>query len=281
MDHPLDFAARLREALVNSGLTLSRIRDQLAERELAVSLATLSYWSSGRSAPTRGRSVAVVEAPKEILGTPPGWLTSSLSHTVREHGLDRVFGREDFLREAIEEHGLATSVWWRHHTVHHIVTIGADRRERGFETRMLQTAARRGPALVHPAGERRHCQRPPGRPAEPADPHRAPGGRPDGLRVRPAGAAGARPEGAGGPQCRAGPLQTRAGHRLRPQAGGGGAVLEVHFEGQMPSAMQYELRVPGGDEDVEQPTQPVVSGQVAQFIIPEAAAGMHQLSWQW
>ncbi|WP_460702186.1 hypothetical protein [Luteococcus sediminum] len=58
-------------------------------------------------------------------------------------------------------------------------------------------------------------------------------------------------------------------------------MLEVHFEGQMPSAMQYELRVPGGDEDVEQPTQPVVSGQVAQFIIPEAAAGMHQLSWQW
>lgn len=281
MDDPADFATRMREALVTSGLTLSRIREQLDARDLAVSMATLSYWSSGRSTPTRGRSVAVVEALEQILQTPSGWLTTSLPSTAREHGIDRVFGREDFLREAVEEHDLATSVWWRHHTVHHIVTIGADRRERGFETRILQTAARNGAqrwtillegsgnARVRPTGMSHLVRRVPL--AEDLVAYEF------GLDV--ALERGQRVLVAHSLDHACSQTSEGAGYGLKRMVDR--LAMEVHFEGELPREICYGLRAPGSEEAVEQPTHPVLSGHVAQFVIDEAAAGMHQFSWEW
>ena len=50
---PTSFADALTTAIQQRGLSLERIRARLAKAEVPVSTATLSYWQSGRSLPTR------------------------------------------------------------------------------------------------------------------------------------------------------------------------------------------------------------------------------------
>lgn len=49
-----EFARVLRAAIQARGLGLERIRDRLRVQGISVSLATLSYWQSGRSRPGDG-----------------------------------------------------------------------------------------------------------------------------------------------------------------------------------------------------------------------------------
>jgi hypothetical protein len=48
-----EFAEVLREAIRARGLGLERIRERLLAHGVSVSMATLSYWQSGRSRPER------------------------------------------------------------------------------------------------------------------------------------------------------------------------------------------------------------------------------------
>lgn len=72
MSTATEFAGRLSQALTERKLPLDRVRSRLAEQGLAVSVATLTYWSTGRSVPSRSSSLAVVSALEEVLGTSPG-----------------------------------------------------------------------------------------------------------------------------------------------------------------------------------------------------------------
>jgi hypothetical protein len=78
-----DFASALHGAITASGLTLDRIVHRLAERGFALSTATLSYWSRGRSRPERPESMAALSALEEILRVPPGSLRELLPDRVR------------------------------------------------------------------------------------------------------------------------------------------------------------------------------------------------------
>ncbi|GAA3435852.1 hypothetical protein [Kutzneria kofuensis] len=78
-----DFAPALHGAITASGLTLDRIVHRLAERGFALSTATLSYWSRGRSRPERPESLAALSALEEILGVPAGSLRELLGDRVR------------------------------------------------------------------------------------------------------------------------------------------------------------------------------------------------------
>lgn len=78
-----DFAPALHGAITASGLTLDRIVHRLAERGFALSTATLSYWSRGRSRPERPESLAALAALEEILGVPGGSLRELLGDRVR------------------------------------------------------------------------------------------------------------------------------------------------------------------------------------------------------
>ncbi|EWM16053.1 hypothetical protein [Kutzneria sp. 744] len=78
-----DFAPALLGAITASGLTLDRIVHRLAERGFALSTATLSYWSRGRSRPERPESLAALKALEEILCVPPGSLRELLGDRVR------------------------------------------------------------------------------------------------------------------------------------------------------------------------------------------------------
>ena len=78
-----DFAPALHGAITASGLTLDRIVHRLAERGFALSTATLSYWSRGRSRPERPESLAALCALEEILDVPGGSLRELLGDRVR------------------------------------------------------------------------------------------------------------------------------------------------------------------------------------------------------
>ena len=55
-----DFAGVLREAVRERGLSLERLRSELSGHGVRVSVATLSYWQTGRSRPERATSLAAI-----------------------------------------------------------------------------------------------------------------------------------------------------------------------------------------------------------------------------
>lgn len=78
-DEALDFSHILARAVQRRGLTLRRVAHHLQLAGRPVSVATLSYWQTGRSLPLRAGSEATVEALEKILQTPPGYLMGPLA----------------------------------------------------------------------------------------------------------------------------------------------------------------------------------------------------------
>lgn len=73
-----EFHLALQEAIRNRGIGLSRIRARLEACGASVSVATLSYWQSGRSRPERPESLQAVNHLERVLELPNGALTSLL-----------------------------------------------------------------------------------------------------------------------------------------------------------------------------------------------------------
>lgn len=149
-DRLASFAATLRRAIDERGLSLERITDHLAERGVSVSAATLSYWQSGRSEPGRKPSLAALPHLEHVLGLSPGELAAALPgtrertprHAVR--GLDLVWPEQP---HAAVLSRLDTS--WDTHlarvSVHDVVRIGADRRLVRLTVRQAMRARVDGP----------------------------------------------------------------------------------------------------------------------------------------
>jgi hypothetical protein len=72
------FAEALHHALNVRGLSLERVQYHLAERDVRVSRAALSYWRHGRSRPERAESLRAVRALEEVLDLPAETLVSML-----------------------------------------------------------------------------------------------------------------------------------------------------------------------------------------------------------
>lgn len=153
MAHVEEFAEALRTAITNRGLGLERLREHLSQNGVSVSLATLSYWQTGRSRPERKKSLQAVVHLEHILQVPPGHLSGLL-------GQPRPRGR--WLRRAPE----AMSAFWPaparvenalqdldtqwddqliRVSQQDFVTIGADRTERSFRSRQVLSASMNGP----------------------------------------------------------------------------------------------------------------------------------------
>lgn len=81
-----DFATALRLAVATRGLSLENLRRQLGVRGHRLSVATLSYWQSGRSVPERAASLAALGVLEEILELPPGSLVNRLPPGGRRSG---------------------------------------------------------------------------------------------------------------------------------------------------------------------------------------------------
>lgn len=76
---PILFSTELRDAIERRGLGLQRLAARLQERGTSVSVATLSYWQSGRSQPERATSLQTLANLEEILEVPEGHLSSLVS----------------------------------------------------------------------------------------------------------------------------------------------------------------------------------------------------------
>ncbi len=72
------FAEALRHAIQRRGATLERLADHLRDQGTPVSLATLSYWQSGRSQPERAVSLAALRNVERYLGLRSGELAGLL-----------------------------------------------------------------------------------------------------------------------------------------------------------------------------------------------------------
>jgi hypothetical protein len=73
-----NFAQTLHHAIEASGLSLDRIRTELAQQGVRVSVTTLSYWRRGRSQPERAASVRAVDLLEDLLGLETSTLSSLL-----------------------------------------------------------------------------------------------------------------------------------------------------------------------------------------------------------
>ena len=77
------FAAALRAAISERGITLARLRSQLIDDGNPVSMATLSYWRSGDRQPEGAQSLSVVDGIEDRLGLNRGHLGGLLRASAR------------------------------------------------------------------------------------------------------------------------------------------------------------------------------------------------------
>ncbi|WP_394619862.1 XRE family transcriptional regulator [Lentzea sp. JNUCC 0626] len=143
-----DFADVLRSAVVARGLSLERIRSHLARRGSSVSLATLSYWQTGRSRPERRASLSAVTHLEEVLELEAGALSSLLAPALR--GSRRVAGISAFWPEpsVIEDVVGGVDTRWDSRLTrisqHDRVAV-AGRGERSYVSRQVLRAEEDGP----------------------------------------------------------------------------------------------------------------------------------------
>lgn len=145
-----DFADILRDAIERRGLGLERLRDHLEQRGVSVSVATLSYWQSGRSRPERKSSLAALPHLERLLELPDGSLHAPLATPVARRrkmpvqGLDSVWPETPQARVL---HQLDTSwdVELDRISVHDRLEIGPDRRQLSLVVRQVLRARVDGP----------------------------------------------------------------------------------------------------------------------------------------
>ncbi|MEU5921778.1 hypothetical protein [Streptomyces sp. NPDC047141] len=77
------FAMTFKEALQRRGLPLEHIRDHLQSHGITLSIATLSYWQSGRSLPEKPQSLRAIDVLEPFLGLASGTLRSLLRRRPR------------------------------------------------------------------------------------------------------------------------------------------------------------------------------------------------------
>ncbi|MEL4504143.1 helix-turn-helix transcriptional regulator [Luteococcus sp. H138] len=133
------FADRLSEAITQRGLSLHRIQNKLAAQDLRVSTATLSYWATGRSRPTRNRSQDVVNALESILGVDPGHLLWAMTGDPGWQNINDLLPQADYLPPDLEEITHKQAKNWRRMMVHDVSYIGSDH----IETHTITTQVSR------------------------------------------------------------------------------------------------------------------------------------------
>jgi hypothetical protein len=144
------FADALRRAIDRRGLGLERIRDHLEQRGATVSVATLSYWQSGRSLPERKASLAAIPHLEEVLGVPAGSLHGTLPagrdrcRRTPVQGLDAVWPEPPQTR-VLRRLDTRWDTELDRLTLHDELFVGPDRRQASMTVRQVLRARSDGP----------------------------------------------------------------------------------------------------------------------------------------
>jgi hypothetical protein len=157
------FAEVLRQAIERRGLGLERIRDHLELRGASISVAALSYWQSGRSRPERKSSLAALGHLESVLDLPAGTLHSALTAPTPRPRRTAVAQLDTLWpegRAARVLQGLDTR--WDADldriSMHDMLEIGPDRRQRVLSVRQVMRARSDGPdrrVVLHSQKDRR------------------------------------------------------------------------------------------------------------------------------
>lgn len=144
------FAETLRGAIEHRGLGLERIRDHLEQRGISVSVATLSYWQSGRSRPSRETSLAALPHLEDVLGLTAGSLRRTLpAHRDRSRrfpvrGLEAVWPEPPHTR-VLRRLETSWDAELDRVSLHDVLVIGPDRRQASMTVRQVLRARSDGP----------------------------------------------------------------------------------------------------------------------------------------
>lgn len=282
--NPNQFAQLLTDAIARRGLSLHRIQSRLEATDLKVSTATLSYWASGRSRPTRSRSTDVVRTLERILEVPPGQLLDALpaQRTSEELSANLVPAIAELpeLRRLMAQQ----SQNWHRLLLHDTLGVGADRRASYWSIRMISRAEVDGlegwTALFTSEDDQESVIE-----------------AVSGVTVGPthylpeAGVCYAdvrlpRPLRRG--ETVLSELRCRFGEGGDPVTSFGRAVrhvtnllvLETRFDGELPSRMERTFEDPQSQTPAS--TRSVPLDQASPYcVVTDAAPGRHQLTWEW
>lgn len=106
---PASFPEALRAAIAERGVSLEWLRGRLADLGTPVSVATLSYWRSGRSQPEHQTSLDALATLEELLFLPTGHLQSRLRPSRRpgpvppSKSLSELMGGSAAVRRALHQ----------------------------------------------------------------------------------------------------------------------------------------------------------------------------------
>ena len=139
------FAEALRAAIAKRGVSLQFLHDRLTAMGNPVSVATLSYWRSGRSEPEQVSSKAALPLLEDLLRLPRGHLLSRLAPTRRlgRHAppiRPGDAGGSDRADEVMEEMGFTDLSRSVESTCHAIMEVNADRIETAITYRQVWKA---------------------------------------------------------------------------------------------------------------------------------------------
>ncbi len=144
------FAEVLRTAIEVRGLGLERIRERLETQGISVSVATLSYWQSGRSQPGRKQSLAALPHLEELLDLDPGSLQKAIGpgrtrgRRCRVVDLDAVWP-EPPQTQVLRSLDTRWDAELERISLHDVVTMGPDRTQLSLEVRQVLRARCDGP----------------------------------------------------------------------------------------------------------------------------------------
>ncbi|GAA1388115.1 hypothetical protein [Luteococcus peritonei] len=125
---PNEFAQVLTRAVQHRNLTLERLSSRLKAQGTPVSIATLSYWQSGRSLPTRARSLKALEHLETILEVRPGHLVSALpGDSFRRWDPKGVLPLQEKVQLILDDMGLDLNRHMRTLQLHDSLHLNADR----------------------------------------------------------------------------------------------------------------------------------------------------------
>ncbi|RZS32650.1 hypothetical protein EV193_11126 [Herbihabitans rhizosphaerae] len=149
------FADTLRAAIEARGLGLERLQAHLRTHGITISLATLSYWQSGRSRPERRSSLAAISHLEALLEVPAGSLAALLGpprprgrwlNSVTESPTFGAFWpRPSEVEQAVSQVDTHWDDRLTRISQHDRVTVGPDRGERSFASRQVLRADADGP----------------------------------------------------------------------------------------------------------------------------------------
>ncbi|HEV7907532.1 MAG TPA: helix-turn-helix transcriptional regulator [Pseudonocardiaceae bacterium] len=148
------FPEALRAAIKASRLSLDRIQHRLALRGVTISVATLSYWQSGRRRPERPESLEALRHLESVLGVPQAGL-SALLGPPRPRGrrcrpttmmpIDALWARRERVANLLAKVDTSSDVKLGRISQHDRVEIAADGGQRSVWVRQILRAEQDGP----------------------------------------------------------------------------------------------------------------------------------------